>query len=93
MTEIIITVAVMVSILATYAIKKYKDMAGIKNDNITLHSLRHSLASISVINNESIYDIKEALGHENIGTTEHYIHNTNELKNPISENMEKTLGI
>ena len=27
MTEIIITVAVMVSILATYAIKKYKDMA------------------------------------------------------------------
>lgn len=43
-------------------------------DYINPHSIRHGLATNLLENNVDLYDIKEVLKHENIGTTQRYIH-------------------
>lgn len=40
------------------------------------HMFRHSLASIMIMNNASLNVVQELLGHENIQTTERYLHTT-----------------
>jgi site-specific recombinase XerD len=44
------------------------------NQNIHLHSLRHSFASNLVVNGASLYLVSKLLGHARISTTEKYSH-------------------
>jgi site-specific recombinase XerD len=48
------------------------------NQNIHLHSLRHSFASNLVKKGENLWKISKLLGHTNISTTEKYSHVRNE---------------
>ena len=45
-----------------------------KLDGLRLHDLRHSFASVSAIDGESLLVIRSLLGHKNIATTERYAH-------------------
>jgi len=42
--------------------------------DVRIHDLRHSFASALINNGMTIYDVKEALGHSNIVTTQRYSH-------------------
>lgn len=43
-------------------------------DDVTIHTLRHTLASKLIQNDVSLYEVKEILGHKNINTTIRYAH-------------------
>ncbi len=43
-------------------------------DDVRIHDLRHSFASALVNRGMTLYDVKEALGHANIITTQRYAH-------------------
>jgi integrase len=61
----------------------------LKKLNITdasLHTLRHTFASICVMNNIDLYTIKEFLGHTQITTTEIYAHISQDF---MKKNIEK----
>ena len=45
-----------------------------KLDTVRLHDLRHSFASVSAIEGESLLVIRSLLGHKNVATTERYAH-------------------
>ena len=42
--------------------------------DVRIHDLRHSFASALINNGMTIYDVKEALGHSNVLTTQRYAH-------------------
>ena len=45
-----------------------------KLDDVRLHDLRHSFASMAVASGESVYVVQRVLGHKNITTTQRYAH-------------------
>ena len=45
-----------------------------KLDDVRLHDLRHSFASMAVASGEGLYVVQRALGHKNITTTQRYAH-------------------
>lgn len=62
-------------------------LIGIKDKNITAHSLRHSAAMVAVHGGALPFDIQKMLGHSNLNTTMIYLHEW-EL-----ESMEATAAI
>ena len=54
------------------AYKRLLNRLGI--ENASLHTLRHTFASMCVMNNVDLYTIKEFLGHSRVTTTEIYTH-------------------
>lgn len=55
------------------ALHVYADRAGI-DKNVTAHILRHSFATDLRLNGADIYEVKEQLRHQNISTTQIYVH-------------------
>ena len=60
------------------AYKRLLDKLDIQN--ASLHTLRHTFASMCVMNNVDLYTIKEFLGHSRVATTEIYTHVSQEYK-------------
>lgn len=53
---------------------------------VRIHDLRHSFASALVNRGMTLFDVKEALGHSNIATTQRYAHLTPErLRNAVQQ--------
>jgi len=55
---------------------------GIDSSTVTAHSLRKSFAMKILINGGTVMQVKAALNHKNISSTEIYINDYNEYKNP-----------
>ncbi len=75
-----------------YICKKAYKLMGLEDKNYTVHTLRHTAATIYFeYNNRDILLLKEILGHSSIASTEVYTHTYNDLakeavmKNPLSE--------
>lgn len=66
-------------------IKSYAAKAGLE-DNITPHTLRHSVATHLLENGADIRIVQEILGHEDVATTQLYTHLTNSHLRRVYEN-------
>lgn len=51
-----------------------KDLKAAVGRKIRIHDSRHTYASMFMMNNGSLYDLKEVLGHSSVKTTERYAH-------------------
>ncbi len=68
--------------------EKYLKKSGLDNMGFSVHKLRHTAATLMYqYGNTDVLQIKELLGHENIGTTEIYTHVLNEqVRNAVDNN-------
>lgn len=77
----------------TNFIRKILVMKNIKTTKKSCHLLRHSLASALIYEGEhSLQDVSFLLGHQNISTTQIYIHNTNEHIKKTSSGISSVLN-
>lgn len=69
-------------------VEKYLAKIGLDNMGFSVHKLRHTAATLMYqYGNTDVLQIKELLGHENIGTTEIYTHVLNEqVRNAVDNN-------
>jgi Site-specific recombinase XerD len=68
-------------------LKKILKEAGINNDKITPHKLRHTFATLQHDNGMDIVELQQVLGHEQITTTQIYVHvNNKTIKNKMNNN-------
>ena len=61
-------------------VTRWLNKAGLKSKKVTAHSLRHTTATISILNGADILAVKEMMRHSNINTTMTYIHNLNRVE-------------
>jgi len=71
---------------AQKAFQKLKELAGI-TDDLRIHDLRHSFASIAINNGASLYEVQHLLGHHNSQTTQRYAHLSEETLRQVSSNV------
>ena len=67
--------------------KKGYSFLGLGNSGYTTHSLRHTAATIMYkYSNKDIYTVKEFLGHDEISTTQRYVHIQEEDLRKLTDN-------
>lgn len=64
---------------------EHMEEAGVKNDRVTAHSLRHTAATLNLLNGGTVEETMQLLGHKSITTTMIYSHALERIKNQ-SEN-------
>ena len=67
------------------------ERVGVKRDTVTFHSLRHSMATLSIENGLDIREVSKALRHKSIKTTEVYLHDLEMKNNKCSEVMTQNV--
>lgn len=65
--------------------KRYLEKADLKTPEIVAHSLRHSLATNSLLKGASLMEVQQQLRHQNIATTQVYLHETEKYMNRCSD--------
>ena len=67
--------------------KKGYSFLGLENSGYTTHSLRHTAATIMYkYSNKDIYTVKEFLGHDEISSTQRYVHIQEEDLRKLTDN-------
>lgn len=64
---------------------------GFNSDRITAHSLRHTAATINILNGGKIEETQQMLRHQNINTTLLYSHALERAKNKSEERIAKAI--
>ena len=64
---------------------------GIEDNKITLHSIRHSFATISIENGADIRQVSAALRHSSTSVTERYLHDLDMINNKCSDIMNNAV--
>lgn len=65
--------------------KRYLEAAGLKTPQICAHSLRHSLATNSLIKGASLMEVQQQLRHANLNTTQVYLHEAEKARNRCTD--------
>ena len=65
--------------------------AGLKNEYLTAHSLRHTCATQALLNGESLANVQMILRHQNISTTMIYAHHIDRTKNKGEQTVADAL--
>lgn len=65
--------------------KRYLEAAGLKSKDIVAHSLRHSLATNSLLKGASLMEVQQQLRHANISTTMVYVHEAEKAQNRCTD--------
>ena len=66
--------------------KKYKEKAKVSDMN--LHGFRHSHATMLLELTNDIYNVSKRLGHDNMETTEIYLHSNSKAQKKLSDKIE-----
>lgn len=62
-------------------IKKHLRDISLDNDRLTAHSLRHTFATLALMNGAPLLQVKEAMRHNSIETTMVYLHSLDRVTN------------
>lgn len=65
--------------------KEYLEAAGLKTKEIVAHSLRHSLATNSLLKGATLQNVQQQLRHASLVTTQVYLHEAEKAKNPCTD--------
>lgn len=64
---------------------------GLESDRLTGHSLRHTAATLNLLNGASMEETQQLLGHKNINTTLIYAHALSRANNHSEERISKAI--
>ena len=61
--------------------------AGLESDRLTAHSLRHTAATLAMLNGASLNEVQQLLGHKNINITMVYLHTIERTQNSSTDRI------
>ena len=64
---------------------------GLESDRLTAHSLRHTAATLNLLNGATVEETQQLLGHANINTTLIYSHALERAKNNSEHRIAKAI--
>ena len=76
-----------------YIVKQMLRRVGIDSELYSCHSLRHSFATLNLLDGKNIREVSKALRHKNIATTEIYAHDIEQRNNSCFQNMERYVNL
>lgn len=65
--------------------------AGLESDRLTAHSLRHTAATLALLNNAKPEEVQQMLDHQNINTTLIYSHALDRMKNDSEKKVARAI--
>lgn len=65
--------------------------AGLESDRLTAHSLRHTAATLAMMNGASLNEVQQLLGHKNINITMVYLHTLERAKNSSTDRITSAI--
>lgn len=65
--------------------------AGYDSDRLTAHSMRHTAATLNLLNGGSLEETQQLLGHSNISTTMIYSHALKRTQNESENRIEAAI--
>ena len=68
-------------------VKNALKAAGLESDRLTAHSLRHTAATLAMINGASLQEVQQLLGHKNINITMVYLHTLERARNTSTDRV------
>lgn len=71
--------------------KEYLVNVGLQSDRLTAHSLRHTAATLNLLNGGTVEETQQLLGHSNINTTLIYSHALERAKNNSEQRIAKAI--
>ena len=71
--------------------KEHLVEVGLDSDRLTAHSLRHTAATLNLLNGGTIEETQQLLGHQNINTTLIYSHALERAKNNSEKRIAKAI--
>jgi integrase len=66
--------------------------AAAKIDDLRIHDLRHSFATLAVMSGASLYDIQKLLGHSDISMTQRYAHMVDDNLKRATDNVSDVIN-
>lgn len=72
-------------------VNRYLKETGLKTERLTAHSLRHTTATLNLLNGGSLEETRDLLRHESINTTLIYSHHLDRLSNQSEERLSNLL--
>lgn len=76
-----------------YIVKNMLRRVGIDDDMYSCHSLRHSFATINLLDGKDIREVSKAMRHKNISTTEVYAHDLEQRNNQCFNGLSERFVI
>lgn len=74
-------------------VKESLKKAGFNSDRLTAHSLRHTSATLNLLNGGTLEETQQLLRHTNINTTMIYLHHLTRENNNSENRIAKAIGI
>lgn len=71
--------------------KEHLIAAGLESDRLTAHSLRHTAATLALLNNARPEEVQQMLDHQNINTTLIYSHALDRMKNDSEKKVARAI--
>lgn len=71
--------------------KNHLIAAGLESDRLTAHSLRHTAATLALLNNAKPEEVQQMLDHQNLNTTLIYSHALDRMKNDSEKKVARAI--
>ena len=61
--------------------------AGLESERLTAHSLRHTAATLAMVNGATLQEVQQLLGHKSVNVTMIYLHQLEKAKNTSTDRI------